>query len=271
MARADRLTLPKSRPSMLSVEGLAGRALATIQSGSFFPETHRFDSVMDDFLDSLVNRDDTAYQNFILQRIAAGETTDALIDQTIPELARRLGEGWMTDSLSFADVTIGTSRLQQTVRSFGARCEVDGLNPAADKRVLLISPESDQHTLGIFIVANQLRRQGVWVQLALASKVDQIGSLLDGYNFAMIGLSLGTEQSVKLAGTMTKAIRAKAGDTPIVLSGSAIAGLPDETAKRLGADFTAITAQEALDLCDINTAGRTVLPLEFVTTQTSLF
>lgn len=271
MARANRLTLPQSCLTNLNVEGLAERALATIQvesSGETLPSRS---PEMDELFNALVTHDDTAYQDLILYRIANGEAPDAVIDQMIPDLARRLGEGWMTDNLSFADVTIGSSRLQRTVRSLGARYEVDGLSPASEKRVLLISPETDQHTLGIFIAANQLRRQGVWVQLELDLQINQIDALLKGQKFAMIGLSLGTEQSMSLAGTMIDAIRAGADDTPVVLSGSAIAGLPSERATRLGADFIAGTACEALDLCDINTANLSVLPLKFVSAQTSLF
>jgi hypothetical protein len=46
-----------------------------------------------------------------------GRTT--IIDIVLPEVARQAGRRWMDDEISFADVTIVTARLQETVRALG--------------------------------------------------------------------------------------------------------------------------------------------------------
>jgi len=266
MTGETRPTISPTRIPQSDVESLAEHALAILAASSLdAPSTDRSSGVRD-LYDALANSDQATYQQRILSLIAEGDTSDDLIDHTIPDLARGLGEEWCADKVSFADVTIGMSRLQQTVRRHGAPKEVDGLRFPLGHRVLLVLPEANQHSLGIFIIANQLRRLGVWVQLALDCKIDQIGPLVEDQNFAMIGLSIGAPRSLEQAHKLTQSARDAATNTPIILGGAAFADDLGAAASDFGADFIAKTAQEALDFCQPETARPTALPLEILTT-----
>jgi hypothetical protein len=48
-----------------------------------------------------------------------GVSVTDIIDVVLPAVARNAGQRWMDDEISFADVTIVTARLQETVRAFG--------------------------------------------------------------------------------------------------------------------------------------------------------
>jgi hypothetical protein len=48
-----------------------------------------------------------------------GIPVEDIIDVVLPEVARSAGRRWMDDDISFADVTIVTARLQETVRALG--------------------------------------------------------------------------------------------------------------------------------------------------------
>jgi hypothetical protein len=48
-----------------------------------------------------------------------GVSVEDIIDVVLPEVARKAGRRWMDDEISFADVTIVTARLQETVRALG--------------------------------------------------------------------------------------------------------------------------------------------------------
>ena len=53
----------------------------------------------------------------IVQRLRdMGISDHAIIDHYIPETARRLGADWVADRLGFADVTIGSAKLQSMLR-----------------------------------------------------------------------------------------------------------------------------------------------------------
>jgi hypothetical protein len=48
-----------------------------------------------------------------------GVSVTDIIDVVLPAVARNAGQRWMDDEISFADVTVVTARLQETVRAFG--------------------------------------------------------------------------------------------------------------------------------------------------------
>ena len=71
----------------------------------------------------------------------------------------RMGERWFANTLSFADVTIGAARLQETVRALDQRRSMDAR--AYGDRILLVVPHTEHHTLGVFVASQQFRRRGV--------------------------------------------------------------------------------------------------------------
>lgn len=87
-----------------------------------------------------------------------------IIDWYIPEAARAVGEKWVRNDLGFAEVTIATTRLHSLL------AEVEYVNPAAAMSapprydVLVVTCEKEQHTLGSFVAAAQLRRMGACVE-----------------------------------------------------------------------------------------------------------
>ena len=98
-------------------------------------------------------------------------------DRYIPELARRLGQAWVDDCMSFADVTMGSSRLQAILRDISMdwtdNARTDDLGT-----ILLIIPEREQHTLGALVLMGQLRRRGVSVCLRIGPTDADLHSLL---------------------------------------------------------------------------------------------
>ncbi len=93
-------------------------------------------------------------------------------DRYVPEIARRLGKGWEDDTMSFAQVTMGASRLQAILREIGADWAADqgalaSMTHAERSTILMIVPPGEQHTLGVFVLIGQLRRRGVSVCLRI--------------------------------------------------------------------------------------------------------
>ena len=262
MARETRR--PASENAGFAIEGLAEFALATLAASSMGREAAYSSSEVKDLCKALTQPSDATYQQIFLKTIADGGTSDELIDRTIPSLARQLGDDWSSDNLSFADVTIGISRLQQTVRLHGARKEVDGLKPPSGQRVLLVLPQNEQHSLGTFILANQMRRRGILVQLALDCTSDHLSSLVEDQNYAMVGLSIGTQQSLDNVHKFASSARVTGTTAKIVLGGAALAEFSAVSASDFDADYIAKDDREALDFCQIDTAPTTSLPPEYV-------
>ncbi len=252
MAQTLRTTRGTPHPSSPTVKELASLALAQLAAGGGRPELPTKGDEAQALCDALFDKPESAYYALIVKMIAEGISSTDLIDRIVPDAVRILGEAWLSDSRSFADVTIGSSRLQQTVRNLGARHEKDGLSAPTGHNALLIVPDPEQHTLGAFIIANQLRRRGVWVQMAFECDGRQLDAVFDEHAFSMIGLSLGTEQSLARAPSLIREIRGLKARAPVILGGSVLTDLTPDDVTAIGADFKADGADEALEYCEIS-------------------
>ena len=62
-----------------------------------------------------------------------GVPAEDIIDTVLPQIAQHAGRRWMADDISFADVTIVTARLQETVRALGRGAARRPVSPARDR------------------------------------------------------------------------------------------------------------------------------------------
>ena len=175
----------------------------------------------------------------------------------VGEAARSLGDSWLADSMSFVDVTVRSERLQGVVRRVDEMMQVSAQpnGPAA----LILVAEAEQHTLGAFVLALQLRLAGFNAVVRVAPVAADLTVLLAANRFDLalvsIGCSAGLESGVGLVRTLRLLSR---GDMPIYVGGAvpmsderllsatgADRALRDVAA--LVADFGAIAAMPAPD------------------------
>jgi methylmalonyl-CoA mutase cobalamin-binding subunit len=224
----------------VEVTRLAARAIAVLldEHGVKRPTIEaRLALLIDAFLS---DREDA--RRAILARMQReGVSVHDIIDIVLPAVARQAGQRWMDDEISFADVTVVTARLQETLRAFGRaprgrRSVSTGPAPNAghpQRRVLLIIPRSEDHTLGAFVVADQIRRMGIEVDIAMDMHPRQIAEKVRATRYHMIGITASGRRSLASARDLVEIIKASVTRvTPIVLGGSVVDG---------GANLKAIT------------------------------
>ena len=102
--------------------------------------------------------------------VAKGTRPEDIADFYVPALAREMGDQWCKDQLSFAGVTIGTSRLQAVLRALGPNWSGDNVSGPNGPSILLIVGQEVYHTLGAIVLSGQLRRKGFSVKLILGGK-----------------------------------------------------------------------------------------------------
>lgn len=192
-----------------------------------------------------------------------GMGTPEMIDHIIPEVARILGQRWADDVISFADVTIGSARLQETVRALVARemsSTVGGRNgtyrllqAANTRRILMLIPISEQHTLGAFVAADQFRRLGFEVDVIVDLHPRQVALALRKKRYAMIGITVAGRRTLASAKELVDTVRATVTRvTPVVLGGSLI-GSEQDLKKATGVDYVAKNVCDALEFSGLNT------------------
>jgi len=153
--------------------------------------------------------------------------------------ARRLGEWWLDDTCTFSDVTMGTLRLQQVLRALGPWFRGELECPLPGHRVLLVPSPGEQHTFGLFVVADFLSRAGwdVWGETAAG---DGVLRLVRDEWFDIVGVSVGCVTRLDALAAHIQRLReaSRNRSVGIMVGGPVFAGHP-EYAASVGADATA--------------------------------
>ncbi|MEX3017336.1 B12-binding domain-containing protein [Gymnodinialimonas hymeniacidonis] len=239
------------------MRGLAREAIRILASRNE-EQPDRLRARMDRLCEAFLSEDEeerhVAIQNLRNEGVADTE----IIDHVIPEVARILGQRWADDTLSFAEVSIGSARLQETVRALIARDIVPMGAVSADHlnapRILLIIPRPEDHTLGTFVAADQFRRLGYAVDIIVDQHARQAALELRKHQYVMVGLTIGGRRTLASARELVEIIRTTATRaTPVVLGGSFV-----ETASDLkqatGVDHVAVSVRDALEKCGLDIA-----------------
>lgn len=203
---------------------------------------------LDQFLDLLAS--ETAVDPAVLldamlakhldpEMIACGYATEA---------ARSLGESWLSDELSFVEVTIRSERLHGLIR------RVDEMLVTTEQpdgpSVLILVAEGEQHTLGAFVLALQLRLVGFSAVVKVAPMAADLTVLMTANRFDIalvsIGCTAGLESGIGLVRTLRLLSR---GEMRIYVGGAV--PLPDDRllaltgADQVRRDVSALLAQLA--------------------------
>lgn len=199
------------------------------------------------FLSALMEHD-PRYFRAALERLRQEHVPLLVICETlIVPIAEELGRMWCEDIESFASVTAASSRLQLLLTSLTdaggpSFCDEDR------SRILLMRMPSNDHTLGLSVIASVFHDEG-WM-------VDGGPSLQSGkraYDMArnggykMIGVSLAVGSTTQDVAAVIKNIRTACpdSDTKILLGGPALAWREEEL-HAAGADIVALDVRQAI-------------------------
>lgn len=207
--------------------------------------------------DAFVHPDEKRRYAVVSKLIASGITSREIIEHYVPLAATRLGEGWVDDTLTFGQVSIGAARLQETVRALGERKQGVTATVPLGHRVLIAIPAQEDHTLGAFIAAGQLRRHGHWVHMAIGQDEDEIAAAAETHGFGMIGLSGGGRKALEPIKRLVDKLRRTRGPrAPIVIGGN-ICNIGLDLCACTGADLATTSPRKALEFCGLAAAPET--------------
>ena len=249
----------RSRPNPVfatgsPVDSLASRAVAVIagrQEAAPAPLSERFIGAL---YDAVTDGGNARVDEIIAAMLDAGCPAGEVLEFYIPEVARRLGNDWCDDRLGFAQVSIGSARLQHAVRALSDRCRRVNLS-GAGHAVLVVVPRGEHHTLGAVILTEQLRQAGVSVRMSICETSTQVLRTVASGQYDAIFFSISsTERLEDLRHLVEKSKKAAPVDVPVVVGGAFEVGAED-VKELAGADHAADDYKEALRLC-----GLTIFP-----------
>lgn len=125
----------------------------------------------------------------------------------IPAIARALGRGWEEDEFSFAQVTIGSARLQGLLHHIQGDMRADSMAVGGSKAVLVVVPPGEQHTLGAMVLAALLRRRGISVSIQIAPALSDLSRLLATRQFDAALVSIASTEKVEIAAKTVKSLK----------------------------------------------------------------
>ena len=195
---------------------------------------------------SMLGTDD-AFAELLSQVRMARITLAAFADIYIPLAAERMGLAWENDELSWLDVSIGVSRMQSLLREINSASVADQAGDTGQGVVLLIVPDSEQHTLGPMVAMGQMRRFGVSVCLRIAPNFNELRHLAATRHFDGIMISVATKEKLASVGKTVQFLKSVVTKpTPIVVGGAVMAKVEDPAAQT-GVDLSTNDISAALE------------------------
>lgn len=133
-----------------------------------------------------------------------GLALESVLLELVAPAARLLGEQWLADLRSFTEVCAGLGTLQQIVHILGP-----SFAPAVPHRglVLLVAAPGEQHTLGLYLVGEFLRRAGWGVQVSPSMSEPELLHLVASEPVKLLGISVSNEQLLKPLARLISAVR----------------------------------------------------------------
>ncbi len=178
---------------------------------------------------------------------ARGIPHHRLLTALLMPVANHLGRLWEHDLCDFQDVTLATGRLQHLVRHSAPPVCASLLEGRPARRILLSTCRSEQHTLGLSMVAEFFVREGWDVVIGyLGTEVSPVQLVREQW-FDMVGLSLGSTSMDTEFARLIEALR-KASlnqDLPIIAGGPMFLLHPAEYAQRFKVDAIITDASQA--------------------------
>lgn len=178
--------------------------------------------------------------------VAGGIAVETVYLDLLAPTARVLGELWSEDRCDFMEVTLGLGRLQRALRELGAAHARPAVESEGAGHILLACVPGEQHTLGMFMVAEFFLGDG-WSVSAGPPLTDNdlLHTVHDAW-YDVIGFSTGsTERLGALRNQIARVRRASRNTHLVVLvGGSAFADDP-ALVGRVGADGWAADARQA--------------------------
>lgn len=203
------------------------------------------------FARMVLSKEPESLIEFVGSLLQSGLAMETIYVDLMMPAARLLGDYWDEDSISFTDVTIGLSRLQQVVRTLGwSRTHLEGPDHSAPS-ALFLPVTSEQHTFGLFIIEDSFRRAGWRTWIETSGVDDDAVEMVRSHWFDLVGLSASCDTQTEQVASAVTAIR-KASRNPgvFILVGGRLFIERPELVSLVGADATAPNGSDALLIAD---------------------
>jgi methanogenic corrinoid protein MtbC1 len=186
-------------------------------------------------------------EQYITELLNLGMGIDLIVLELIPRIARKLGNQWASDSLSFAEVTIATGRLQKLIYSLDHLYQETRTSPTTTHSILVTAAPGSHHTLGPLILSNYFTWAG-WSVLSESAPSERfIETTVTSKSLTAIAVSIADYDQLDRLPKLIQSIRNKSlNPAIIVLTGGSLYNADAMAFGHIKADIKSSTPEEAL-------------------------
>ena len=195
----------------------------------------------------LLNTEEGAFEFAITVLKAHGMPIDYIVLELIPVIARKLGKEWEDDTLSFADVSIGVSRLERVIHKLDYLFQANQLERQQNKSIFISGCPGSQHSLGTLIFSNFLTFSGWKVHRPKQADIEAITYGIMSKEHEAIAISVSTHEQLEQLPKLINLLREKSKNSGIIvlIGGPLYNKAPDEF-EHIQADIKAFSPEESV-------------------------
>jgi methanogenic corrinoid protein MtbC1 len=199
-----------------------------------------------EFVSCVTGNDETQASEYVRELMGTGVSAESVYLDLLTPTARRLGEYWTGDRCDFVVVTVAVGRLQRVLREVSHLFTLSAAATGEVGSALLSCIPGEQHTLGLFMVAEFFIRDGWGVSIGAPVSTVDLTSIVRTHSYDMVGFSIACDSRVARLKRHIAEVRrcSRNRRVQVLVGGRAIADQP-QLASRLGADGAAVDARSA--------------------------
>ncbi len=177
--------------------------------------------------DALLSPDNRAADRIILEARQDGVEVEAIYLHYVAAAARRLGDLWDADEITFVDVTLACGRLFRIIRGLRHVIAPSIIQNRADHPAMFALVPGETHTLGIEMATDIFRRNGWDIDMMIGMDHDTLLDKAELRNYRAIVLVANSDVLIARLTRLVLALRISHPLAHIVVAGNILDHHPD--------------------------------------------
>ena len=195
----------------------------------------------------ILNTEEGAFELAITALKAHGLPIDYIVLELIPEIARQLGKQWEDDTLTFAEVSIGTNKLERAIYKLDYLFQANQLERQQNKSIFISACPGSQHSLGALIFSNFLTFSGWQVHRPEKVNIDSIVHGVESRIHQALAISVSTNEQLEELPSLIDLLKQKSKNPEIiVLIGGPLYNKAPDAFIHIQADVKAFSPEESV-------------------------
>ncbi len=205
---------------------------------------------IEDFTDALFDEGPERCQHIVDDMVDRNGDPQSVVERLLAPAARLIGTQWCADELDFVKVTVATSRLQRLFRGMVTTYPPLPV-PEPGRLALLMAAPGEQHTFGLSVIDDALRRASWETDYCGGEEPDRCLRLASANDYAVMGISISVGRLLPDMVSFISKLRARSRNRAVVLiAGGSLAMEHPRTVLEAGVDHVAVDASSAVMLAE---------------------